>query len=559
MANRKKRILLCNEASFLNTGYATYGREVMKRWYASGKYDVAELSVYAHPADDRLNDIPWATYPNSPLPNNPEAGHEYHSIPTNQFGEWRFEEICLDFKPDIVVDIRDFWMLEFEERSPFRDLFHWVIMPTVDAEGQNEQWLATYANADAVFTYSDFAVEALERESGGSIKCLGSAPPSADAVYRPAEDKDEHKKRLGLKPETKIVGTVMRNQRRKLFPDLFETFRKFLDATDDPNIFLYCHTSYPDVGWDLPKLIKKYGLASKLLFTYVCEECSWSFPSFFVDSITSCTRCGGQRCGLSNVTRGVSTEYLSDIMNTFDLYIQYANSEGFGLPQVEAAACGVPVMSVDYSAMSSAVRKINGTPLKLKTKYLELETGCYRAIPDNDFTVEKLVEFFELSKEERYELGKKSREGFEKNYSYDKTAKIWEECFDRLPIREGIWESPPRLHNPSTQIPNDLTNKEIAKWLIINVLGDSSRLNSYMEARLTRDLNYGVFIEGTGSLYFNEDCYAYNKPAFQSFDIQEAYNQLAAMCGKNNYWEQRRVGQIQVPRPQWMPNNVSSI
>ena len=42
-------------------------------------------------------------------------------------------------------------------------------------------------------------------------------------------------------------------------------------------------------------------------------------------------------------------------MNTFDLYVQYANSEGFGLPQVEAAGCGIPVASVDYSAMSSVV------------------------------------------------------------------------------------------------------------------------------------------------------------------------------------------------------------
>ena len=138
-------------------------------------------------------------------------------------------------------------------------------------------------------------------------------------------------------------------------------------------------------------------------------------------------------------------------------------------------------------------------------------------------------------------------------------TKRWEKCFDQLPIREGIWDSPPRPHNPSTQIPSNLTNKEIAKWMIVNVLGDPSKLNSYMEARLTRDLNYGVFIEGTGSIYFNEDCYAYNKPAFQKFDIQEAYDQLARIRSKNNYWEQRRAGQIQVPRPPWMPNNVSSI
>ena len=84
-------------------------------------------------------------------------------------------------------------------------------------------------------------------------------------------------------------------------------------------------------------------------------------------------------------------------------------------------------------------------------------------------------------------------------------------------------------------------------------MGDPDKLNSYMEARLIRDLNYGVFIEGTGSLYFNEDSFAYNRPSFKDFNLQEAYNQMANLCGLRNYWEQRRIGQITEPRPSWMP------
>ena len=76
MTFRKKKILLCNEASFLNTGYATYGRELMKRLYASDKYDIAELSTYAGPNDPRFKEIPWKTYSNLPDENNEEE----HSI-----------------------------------------------------------------------------------------------------------------------------------------------------------------------------------------------------------------------------------------------------------------------------------------------------------------------------------------------------------------------------------------------------------------------------------------------------------------------------------------------
>ena len=63
--------------------------------------------------------------------------------------------MCLDFLPDFVCDIRDFWMLDFAERSPFRPYFKWVVMPTVDARPQARQWVATYAGADACLTYSD--------------------------------------------------------------------------------------------------------------------------------------------------------------------------------------------------------------------------------------------------------------------------------------------------------------------------------------------------------------------------------------------------------------------
>ena len=115
---------------------------------------------------------------------------------------------------------------------------------------------------------------------------------------------------------------------------------------------------------------------------------------------------------MSNVHNGVSNEYLSDIVNCFDVYLQYANSEGFGLPQVEAAACGVPVMSIDYSAMSRVVRKLGGTPLKVKHLSKEMETGCLRAVPDNTYAAKKLKDFFEKDQSEIKMQEKLTRENF---------------------------------------------------------------------------------------------------------------------------------------------------
>ena len=94
---RKKRILFCSEATFLNTGYATYAREVLTYLHSTGKYEIAELAAYAKIGDPRGAEVPWKFYGTAPADDAPEdAKASFNSTPTNQFGEWVFEDVCLD-------------------------------------------------------------------------------------------------------------------------------------------------------------------------------------------------------------------------------------------------------------------------------------------------------------------------------------------------------------------------------------------------------------------------------------------------------------------------------
>ena len=553
---RKKRILFCSEATFLNTGYATYTREILNYLHSTDKYEFAEMASYGERNDPQAANIPWKYYGVVPNQNcEPKAPQEeidmYNSSGTNQFGEWIFEHVCLDFLPDIVCDIRDFWMLEFAERSPFRPFFKWAIMPTVDARPQSRQWIATYQSADACFTYSDWAGGILKDQSGGKINYLGSAPPSAHPAYKTITDKVTHKKALGIDPEYKIIGTVMRNQRRKLYPDLFAAFKKFLDNSKDKKYYLYCHTSYPDLGWDIPELLQEHQLASHVLFTYICHETKQPFPALFKGAIAQSPFTGRWGSTLSNVKQGVSYEDLSNIINLFDLYVQYANCEGFGLPQVEAAACGVPVMATDYSAMESVIRKLEGTPIKPKALYKELETGCLRAVPDNDLAAELFTKFFAMTAKQREEAGNRTRTNFEKYYQWHLSGKKWEDYFDSIEILpiEQTWACPPRIHKPEEkpkELPPNVSHSNLAKWLILNVLRDPSKLNTYFESRLTRDLIYKSATTSTGGMYFNESSAVFdgmNSRVEFNFDI--AYDQMVAQCNRRNSWEQRRIELMQ--------------
>jgi hypothetical protein len=340
----------------------------------------------------------------------------------------------------------------------------------------------------------------------------------------------------------------MRNQRRKLFPDLFEAFRLFLDKQDDgKQYYLYCHTSYPDLGWNIPELLLQNDLGSHVLFTYICPETKKPFPSLFRGAIAQSPYTGKWGATLSNVKNGVSYEDLSNIINLFDLYTQYANCEGFGLPYVEAAACGVPVCGTDYSAMESEMRKLNGIMFAPAALYKELETGCLRAVPDNEKASEHFLDFFS-DKVDREAKGKETRERFENRFRWEESGEQWAKIFDAMPVRpfEQTWGSAPRIAHPIACPPEDQWKSapasNLAKFLITDVLREPEKLNTYFEARLTRDLLYRSATSSTGGMYFNESSAAFDgNQARQPFDFNIAYKQMENLCNRRNQWEQQRV------------------
>jgi len=544
----KKRVLFVSEASYLNTGYATYSREVLKRLYSSSKYEVAEFSIYGGIEDKRRSSIPWKNYPNMPDPQNEEQNKVYGSDSMNQFGKWRFERVCIDFKPDVVLTIRDWWMDAFIQHSPLRKYFKWIWMPTVDASPQNEEWIDSFSDADTILTYSDWAVDVLKSQSDQmNVKC--AAPPSASEDFFQIPNKSAHKERMGIDPSWKIIGTVMRNQRRKLFPELFEAFGKYLKKTGKTDVYLYCHTSYPDNGWDLPKYLFENEISSRVLFTYVCEACGAPSPSKFSDTAKPCDKCGQFAAKMSNVSSGVDTKTLGAIYNLFDIYIQPANSEGFGLPIVEAAACGVPVLATDYSAMESEVRKLSGYPIKLRTKHVEMETGCDRALPDTNHIVELFEKLLDKPEPLRLAEGKKARDAFEKNYGWDKTAKIWAECIDELDY--GNWDAPVDPANPKADIPEIKNNKELLDFLILAVVNEPKLLNTYSMNKILRDFNFGAVKNNPGGFFYGE-LSLFNRENYRPFTRDQLINAFRQKAEQKNFWENARLGNVKFPQESWL-------
>lgn len=531
---------MVTEFSQLPTGYSVYSKEILSRLNKVPEFEVAELACYCSEDDPKIKNVPWRIFANKPKSGTPEF-EAYKSSPTAEFGEFSFNSVLLAFKPDFVFDIRDFWMVSFEQNSPFRDFYKWALMPTVDAEPQNIEWIDTYSKADAIFTYSEFGVETLKKQ-GLFNNFKGVASPCASFNFYPIKEKAKLRNSFGMDEAPYIIGTVMRNQRRKLYPDLFASFRRFLNESKREDVYLYCHTSFPDVGWDIPALLIEYELTNKVLFTYKCTKCGHIHCSFFSDIIKFCNKCNNFTSGICGINNPLSETELAKVYNIFDIYVQYANSEGFGMPQLEAAQCGNVVCSIDYSAMSSVVENINAFKIRVKDFVTEPETGCKRAIPDNDYFIELLHCLTSKSKEQLTKIGRDTYIKTLIKYNWDNTASKWIDYFkttECIPI-EKSWSSPVKIVTPPAINENLKSPLDQTNFLIGEVLARPDMIGGFLWRRLLKELTYKATVENLNSFYINEN---HNKDALRmkAFSYNDAYNQIVSLREYYNIWESHRA------------------
>lgn len=483
---------MCSEASFINSGFGKYAYEFLSRLHKTNKYIIGEFASYGFVNDPRDKNITWTYYANAVRDNDPRY-KEYMSRGDNQFGRWRFEKVLLDFKPDVVVDVRDYWMTHYQPVSPLRPYFHHVLMPTVDSAPQQEEWLDVFLNTDAIFTYSDWGARVLKDQTNNKVNYIATATPGVNLDIFYAKNSTEIRNKLNIDSDAFVIGSVMRNQKRKLIPELLVAFKKLLKKLEQnkptQKTYLYLHTTYPDMGWDIPELLSQYGVANRVLFTYLCKQCNNIEACVFSGPKKVCKKCLNKSSVFPSVSNGVSEEQLSDIYNTFDLYVQYAICEGLGIPQVEAGACGIPIATVNYSAMVDIIQKLGAYPVQVKSYFKELETKAIRVYPDNDDLVRIILLHMSKSKEEIIKQKATTRDLTHKHYNWDYIATIWENYFDSLDFRAD-WTKPLTILPKIDNAMGNMSNISIMTSLCNNYLKNANLLSSFRFLNLLQNADY---------------------------------------------------------------------
>ena len=549
MAEIKKRVLFINEASPLNTGFSKIGKEILSRLYKNRPdLTIAECGCYLSPEDPRIHTIPWTFYPVMPRKGDERAAEAYNSSVFGQFGASVLEQTLLDFKATHLISITDQWMSSaYQLLSPFRPYFKYLLMPTIDGSPQKIEWMDDYSRVDVLMTYSRFGKETLEKESPKKLNVFAVVRPGVNPDLFHPIDKKEIRARLGIPQEWNIIVSTMRNQRRKLFPDLFEAFVEYLaicvknnrrDLAE--NSYLYCHTSLPDVGFDLGSHLMRNNIGHKVLFTYYCEACKKYHVAKFQTEIAYCPYCHKLSAHMPNTQSGVSDAQLCEIYNLADLYIQYSISEGLACPIAEAKACSVPAMAVDYSAMSEQVAITGCQKIRVEKFFWEtvLETEQARALPDNADFAKKVFRFFCAPKDTRIAWGEIARKDAVENYSFDRAAKIFERAIDSTEALDPqtTWFNPtPRYAPANKNIPGNFKNNaEFLNWCIINILGRPDLIDSYWKNELLCGLNTGAI---NNKIYGNIRC-----------EPKWVIDMMMNRAMKQNAWENTRISHLVKPK-----------
>lgn len=229
---------------------------------------------------------------------------------------------------DLLITLCDSYVLRPDVLSQMR-VACWTPVDCAPAD-PNEIALMQYAQVRPV-AMSRFAAESLP----GSVYI----PHGVDTtVFAPSDDKQALREQAGVDPDAFVIGINAANHDllRKGFPEQFRAFRFFL-ADHDSAVLLVHSAAVEKNALDLEALARACGIADHVQF---------------VDQTA-------YRSGM------ITARDMADWYNTLDVLSNCSYAEGFGIPVIEAQACGVPVVVTDFGSMAElcgAGWKVPGEP-----------------------------------------------------------------------------------------------------------------------------------------------------------------------------------------------------
>jgi glycosyltransferase involved in cell wall biosynthesis len=375
------RISLISNAPWATTGYGQQAKLVAPRLKALG-HEISIQAFYGHAGSP----IDW-------------NGIQIYGAAAHPFGMDTVFAHADNFKADIIISNMDSWVMEPDMLFGKR----WVAWFPIDSEPCPPLVVEKVSKAYHRIVWTKFAQGEMDR-IGLDYDYI---PYGVDLNnYKPA-DRIECRKTAHMPLDKFIVGMVAMNKGyppRKAFYQNIEAFKRFHE--NHPDTMLYLHTldgSRPNGETiDLVTFIRSLNLEI-------------GRDVVFADQYS--------------YVLGYPDDAMRTLYNCMDVHLLVSMGEGFGMPQLEAQACGTPVICGDWTTMSELcfsgwkVKKSDAIP------FFTLQ-NTYQFLPMVDAIVEKLEEAYKMRGNEEY--SKRARKGAEQ-YDIDQVIeKYWKPVLAKI-------------------------------------------------------------------------------------------------------------------------------
>jgi len=218
-------------------------------------------------------------------------------------------------------------------------------------------------------------------------------------------NKRDAKRAFGFDPKSFVVGRVDKNSGRKDWGALIRTIGPLMRKYSDIEFYAHCAATENVSGVNIP-----------LMFTR------------FLDAAAIKQRV--HQPGLYNSFVGWSQQDMNALYNAFDIFVSTSRGEGFGMTLSEAAACGIPVVAQNVSAIPEVVGP-GGSLVEPSGVMVTVPSGEDLWMPDVAGFTEAIERLYSSSGLRR-DLGEKGVAHVRANFSWDFAAAKFDEYIRAL-------------------------------------------------------------------------------------------------------------------------------
>lgn len=259
-----------------------------------------------------------------------------------------------NLRDGLVLTLMDVWVLATEQlkgapTACWTPVDHWP--PPAAVVDFFRQSGAT------AIAMSRFGQQALEDQGIPTLY----VPHAVDTELFQEIDRTEARAHMGFPDDAFVVGMVAANKGyppRKGFPEAIAAFARFAANHEDALLYLHTEPHGSLGGISLPNVIAANGLDPQRVR--------------FVDPY--------------RYQVGIPTSFMPNVYSAMNVLLNPSYGEGFGVPIIEAQACGTPCIVTDWTAM----RELAGPGWLVDGSLQWSEQGAWRKVPSVDGIVAAL-------------------------------------------------------------------------------------------------------------------------------------------------------------------------